>query len=147
MEEAFVFVYLFLTTVTMIFGDFLKVILVLGVVPFSMFFMKMLFSAENVPESTCKPETQVKILKRPPKSVVFKHIAPYCQKFSDAEKISAHRETTVSMNHVFRISPNGFEYCEKEDTYISELCPYYRCKRINDGEFKSLFCAFQILTL
>ena len=90
MEEAFVFVYLLLITVTMLFSDFLKVILVLGVVPFSMFFMKRLFSAENLPESTCKPETKVKILKRPPKTVVMKHIAPHCQRFSDAEKISAY---------------------------------------------------------
>ena len=137
MEKAFVHVYLFLTCVTIIWGDTFKVLLVLGVVPYSLFIVKILFPAsERRSENICEPETHVKTLKKPPRSVISKHIAPNCYKFSDAERISALRESTVSTNHVFRTSPHGFEYCEKEETYISELSPYYRCQRISDTEFR-----------
>lgn len=137
MEEAFVYVYLFLTCVTIICGDTFKVMLVLGVVPYSLFIVKILFLAnKRGPENICEPVTQVKTLKKPPRSVISKHISPNCYKFGDAERISAQRESTVSTNHVFRISPHGFEYCEKEETYISELSPYYRCQRISDTEFR-----------
>ena len=139
--NTYIYVYLFLTCVTVIFGDIFKVFLVLGVVPFSMYIVKILFSAgseQPASDSISEPVTHQKTLKRPPKCVIYKHIAPNCYKLSDAERISAQRELLVTTNHVFRTSPNGFEYSETDDTYISELCPYYRCQRKSETEFKVL---------
>ena len=96
--------------------------------------MKILIESEKSPAS--HPDSQILMQrKKPSKSVICKHIAPKCLSFSDAVQISSKRETDVFQNHVFRVSPNSFEYCEKEATFTSSLCPYYKCQRIKN-EFR-----------